>query len=127
MPPRSTETAQRALPPLLIGTAASAVFFYTRSCHEFWRDEVQALLIGRDVPLRELLRAMRFEGSPPLFHLILKVACAALPAPLALALAGALGYAVLLAGTFDLLRVLSRRPLASLVVTLALGSTNTYV
>lgn len=41
--------------------------------HEPWRDEMQAWLIARDSPdLRSLLLIGRYEGTPPLWHLLLR-------------------------------------------------------
>jgi hypothetical protein len=38
--------------------------------HEMWRDELQAWLLGRDsVTIGELLRNMKYEGHPVLWHL----------------------------------------------------------
>ena len=42
--------------------------------HEAWADEAQAWLLARDTNLLELMNAMRYEGSPCLWHLILKFA-----------------------------------------------------
>ena len=40
--------------------------------HTFWRDEAQAWLIARDSPnLRLLFRNLRYEGHPPLWHMVL--------------------------------------------------------
>ena len=40
--------------------------------HEFWRDEMQAWLIGRDLPTPGAVIAQaRYEGAPPLWNLIL--------------------------------------------------------
>jgi hypothetical protein len=40
--------------------------------HEPWRDELQAFLLGREShSLSELLNNIRYEGHPPLWHLIL--------------------------------------------------------
>lgn len=40
--------------------------------HEPWFDEAQAWLLARDLGLRELLvDALRYEGTPPLWHLVL--------------------------------------------------------
>lgn len=105
---------------------SALVFAYTVRYHEPWRDEIQALLIGRDVSLSEFVRAFRLEGVPPLYHLLLKVFCLVFSAPVALALASALGYAILLGGTLHLLHVLSRRVLGSVLVMLVLAGTNTY-
>jgi hypothetical protein len=112
---------------LLCVLPAALLFAFTRAHHEFWRDEAQAALIARHVPLSGLLHAMRYEGAPPGFHLLLKVLQLVLAPPTALALAGALGYAALLAGTFHLLRVVSGRARTSAVLTALLALTNTYV
>lgn len=39
--------------------------------HEPWRDEAQAWLLARDHTLTSLLHHMSYEGTPPLWHLIL--------------------------------------------------------
>jgi len=39
--------------------------------HEPWRDEAQAWLIARDLDVPGVLQQMRYELSPPLWHLIL--------------------------------------------------------
>lgn len=50
--------------------------------HEFWRDEMQAWLIARDVPtLPALLEQAHYEGSPPLWSLILRVLTWITPRP----------------------------------------------
>ena len=46
--------------------AAVAVCF-----HEPWADEAQAWLIARDLGIRGILHQMGYEGSPPLWHLLL--------------------------------------------------------
>ena len=46
--------------------AAVAVWF-----HEPWADEAQAWLIARDLGIRGILHQMGYEGSPPLWHLLL--------------------------------------------------------
>ncbi len=48
--------------------AALAVCF-----HEPWADEAQAWLIARDLGIRGILHQMGYEGSPPLWHLLLWV------------------------------------------------------
>ena len=41
--------------------------------HEFWRDEMQAWLIARDVPnLAALFEQVHYEGAPPLWSLLLR-------------------------------------------------------
>ena len=66
---RQDKTSQAPALALLVYTAlltaASVV-------HTYWRDETQAWLIARDSPsLAALLRNTRYEGHPPLWHLIL--------------------------------------------------------
>ena len=39
--------------------------------HEPWRDEAQAWLIARDIPLGSLFQHINFEGTPALWHLLL--------------------------------------------------------
>ena len=51
---------------LFTAIAAVAVWF-----HEPWADEAQAWLIARDLGLRGILHQMGYEGSPPLWHLLL--------------------------------------------------------
>jgi hypothetical protein len=48
--------------------AAVAVWF-----HEPWADEAQAWLIARDLGIPGMLHQMGYEGSPPLWHLLLWV------------------------------------------------------
>ncbi len=48
--------------------AAVAVWF-----HEPWSDEAQAWLIARDLGIPGILHQMGYEGSPPLWHLLLWV------------------------------------------------------
>lgn len=44
---------------------------YSIVWHEMWRDEAQAWLIARDNSLPELFDALRYEGHPALWHLLL--------------------------------------------------------
>lgn len=39
--------------------------------HEKWRDEAQAWMIARDLDFIGILKQMKYEGHPPLWHLIL--------------------------------------------------------
>jgi hypothetical protein len=39
-------------------------------CHEPWRDEAQSWLLARDLDLWTLIRHMPYEGTPPLWHLV---------------------------------------------------------
>ena len=54
-------------------TAAYAlVLFYAMLHHEMWRDEIQPWLLARDsAGVLDLLRNMKYEGHPPLWHLLL--------------------------------------------------------
>lgn len=53
---------------LLTFTAVAAVAVWF---HEPWADEAQAWLIARDLGIRGILHQMGYEGSPPLWHLLL--------------------------------------------------------
>ena len=53
---------------LLLFTAIAAVAVWF---HEPWADEAQAWLIARDLGIRGILHQMGYEGSPPLWHLLL--------------------------------------------------------
>jgi hypothetical protein len=53
---------------LLIFTAFAAVAVWF---HEPWADEAQAWLIARDLGIHGILHQMGYEGSPPLWHLLL--------------------------------------------------------
>jgi hypothetical protein len=55
---------------LLISTAIAAVAV---CFHEPWADEAQAWLIARDLGIPGILHQMGYEGSPPLWHLLLWV------------------------------------------------------
>lgn len=49
----------------------AAVVFVTIAHHEPWGDEAQSWLLGRDLSLPDLIfRALRYEGSPGLWHAI---------------------------------------------------------
>ncbi len=52
--------------------AYSAILAWTIAHHEQWFDESQAWLIARDSSLGDMLtHRLRYEGAPPLWHLIL--------------------------------------------------------
>ncbi len=52
----------------------SAIVAWTVAHHEQWFDETQAWLIARDSSLGDMLtHRLRYEGAPPLWHLILWV------------------------------------------------------
>ncbi len=121
--PRRLAEARRALP---CGLVVLAVAVFDLGWHEPWRDEVGAMLTARAVPWGSLLGAMRYEGVPPLFHALLKIAGSVLPNPAALAVTGAVGFAVLLAGTYRLLASISGAKRASARLTLAFSLTYAY-
>ncbi len=108
-----------------LGLSTVAVFVFTSTFHEFWRDELQAALIARTVPLGDLVPAMRIEAVPPVVYLALK-AIRGLPIPYSLSVLAPAGYACLLFGTYRLLYTLSGSKTRSLVVTVLLGLTDTY-
>lgn len=39
--------------------------------HTPWLDEAQSWMIARDVPLKDLMAMLRYEGHPPLFYLLI--------------------------------------------------------
>ncbi|HEY2775199.1 MAG TPA: hypothetical protein VGK20_14220 [Candidatus Binatia bacterium] len=64
--------SRRRLLPWLLGAVYAALLAAAVSRHEMWRDEIQAWLIARDSSsFRDLVHAMRYEGHPPLWHLLL--------------------------------------------------------
>ncbi|MEY2472041.1 MAG: hypothetical protein QOK28_1370 [Actinomycetota bacterium] len=63
---------------IVVLAAYAAVMIFALAHHERWFDEAQAWLLARDASVRDLLlRYPRYEGSPPLWQLLL-----ALPAKL---------------------------------------------
>src|SRR6185436_19153940 len=55
------------------------------SQHEMFRDELQAWLLGRDsVSLAALLRNLKYEGHPGLWHLCLMLVSRVFPSPVAM-------------------------------------------
>lgn len=66
--PRAAGENFRFLLPAVLGYCALVLILLLR--HEMWQDEWQAWLIARDSPsLPELLRNLRYEGHPGLWHL----------------------------------------------------------
>lgn len=94
--------------------------------HEFWRDEVGALLEAQAVPWRGFIEAMRIEGVPPLFHVLLKMLGSVLPNTLTLVTMGAIDFVILLWGTHKLLFAISNHRRASFFFTLAFATTYVY-
>ena len=56
---------------IIILIYAIITFIVTIFFHEKWRDEAQAWLLARDLNPIELFKQMKYEGHPPLWHLIL--------------------------------------------------------
>jgi len=62
----------RAWAPALVFCLYALAILLVGARHEAWFDEAQAWLIARDAtPLEIITRYGRYEGSPPLWHLIL--------------------------------------------------------
>lgn len=120
---RHRSTLERGLAFALL---AVGIALFDLRYHEFWRDEVGALLEARAVPWWDFIEAMRIEGVPPLFHVLLKVFGFFLPNPLALVTVGAIDFVILLGGTYQLLLSISKQSRASFVFTLALATTYVY-
>ena len=60
-------TAEFATLSVFVLVASLASFY-----HEPWSDEAQAWLIARDLSIPQMFSLMTYEGSPPLWHLLLK-------------------------------------------------------
>lgn len=114
--------------PMLAAAPALAILAFGAAYHEPWRDEVQALLVARETPWSELLQGARLEGSPPLFHFLLKLLLVGLPNRAALLGAGFVGSVILLTGTYAMVATVSESRARALGVVwlLALGDTYGY-
>jgi hypothetical protein len=108
------------------GLPALFVLIFARYAHEPWGDEVQAYLLAHHNGWGDLLALLRLEGVAPLFHVSLKVLDMLLPARWVLPVAAALGYWILLGGTWRLLRAFGVRGGLALAFTLALAASGTY-
>ena len=64
---------KQAVVKLFILVAYSALIFILVINHEYWFDEGQAWNKARDNDVAEIFAMMKYEGHPPLWHLILKV------------------------------------------------------
>jgi hypothetical protein len=103
----------------VIAALAVLVLIGSLTFHEYWRDECQAALLAEHTPITELLGALRYEGHPPLLHVLLKISSALLPRPYALSVVGALGFATLLIGIYRWLRTFT--PASARLATLCTG------
>ncbi len=74
--------------PWVVTAAFAAVASWGAAHHEMWRDELQAWLLARDSasPI-ELLRNMRYDGHPALWHLVLMPLTRITRAPIAMTIA----------------------------------------
>lgn len=81
---------------VLISAQAICLSLFHKNFHEPWRDEVQHLLLSFAHPtLGSLLSALRFEGHPPLLHLLYRTLGLGLEPRQILAVVSGLGYFVL--------------------------------
>jgi hypothetical protein len=109
-----------------LASAVAALVIYDARYHEFWRDEVHTYLFNEHVPLHRFLVAKKVEGHPPLYDL-LTVPLVGIVSPLhRLLIGGAVGFAVLLYGTYRAILSVCCRPVASAVLTALLGATYIY-
>lgn len=122
---RSLGWLERLALAIMVGCTLFVAWFHAR-WHEPWRDEVQPVLIGRALDA-DAWHVLRLEGVPPVYFALVSLIGRVVPPPYDLASAGAIGYAVLLTGTYRFLRVLSGNPRGSLFVTAALGTTGPFV
>ncbi len=51
----------------------AAIIIFIGLKHEHWADEAQAWLIARDNNFIDILKIIRYEGTPPLWHFILRI------------------------------------------------------
>jgi hypothetical protein len=107
-------------------TAALALIAFDAKYHEFWRDEVHAVMFARGEPLHRYWLAMRVPGEPFLFHLAMKTFCTVMTPEQSLLLGGGLGYTVLLFGTYRCLLSICCRRVPSLLLTVLFAGTYTY-
>lgn len=82
--PRSFDAAF----PWIVTAVFAALASWGAAHHEMWRDEMQAWLLARDsaTPF-ELLRNMRYDGHPALWHLLLMPLTRITRAPIAMTVA----------------------------------------
>jgi hypothetical protein len=111
----------------LLAAAVAALVAYDARYHEFWRDEVHTYLFNEHVPLHRFLLAKKVEGHPPLYD-FLTVPLVSFVSPFGRILVGAaVGFGVLLFGTYRCLLSICRSPVASLVLTAFFAATSIYV
>ena len=70
----NSEANGRTIEAATVTALYAALLAFVAARHEPWFDEAQAWLLARDSTLRDLiLHRVRYEGSPPLWHLILTI------------------------------------------------------
>lgn len=95
--------------------------------HEVWRDEAQAYLIASGFKdFKDLIEIMRFDGHPPLWHLVIWFFYELGLAQKALMAALVVGQLVLFTGTFYWTNSLTDKPNLSMLLLLLLVPTYTY-
>jgi hypothetical protein len=107
----------------LLALAVGALVVFDARYHEFWRDEVQPILLGANVPLHRFLTAKKADGAPPLFDLLTVPLVGVLSPLYRLLLTGAVGFGVLLFGTYRCILSICCRRVPSLVLTALLACT----
>jgi hypothetical protein len=106
--------------------ASGALIAFDARYHEFWRDEVHAALLSASVPLRRFLPAKRIEGPPFMLDLLTLLFRAVVSPEWSLLFAGAIGYCVLLFGTYRCLLSICCRRVPSLIMTALFAGTYLY-
>jgi len=109
-----------------LAAAMGALIAFDAAYHEFWRDEVHAVLLGSAVPLHRYLFAMRVEGTAFLFQLMMKLFRTMMSPEQSLLLGGGLGYGMLLFGTYRCILSICGRRLPSLLLTALFAGTYVY-
>jgi hypothetical protein len=122
----SATSSERWLAAAVFVGEPAALMAYDAKFHEFWRDEAQACLIAVNAPFPEFFSVMHIEGVPFLFHLLLKLFGQVLSPVGALLMGGAVGFMVLLLGTYRLLLAICGDRVRSLAATLILSLTYNY-
>lgn len=109
-----------------LAVAVGALVAYDARYHEFWRDEVHTYLFNAHVPLHRFLLAKKVEGHPPLHDLVTVPFVGIFSPFVRILLGGAVGFAVLLFGTYRAILSICCRPVASLALTGLLAGTYIY-
>ncbi len=104
----------------LILTQSFLLGLFHFAYHEPWRDEVQHLLLAqKNVRFHQLIQALRFEGHPPLLHLIYQELLRVAEPRLVLAIVAAAGYFALGLATFAIAQGITTNSLGAFLVSVA--------